>query len=44
MEVKVDVRLAVVKNFNVEDDFTYRDYKKFRSNAHIVPLGEVQQQ
>ena len=44
MEVKVDVRLAVVKDFNVEDDFTYRDYKKFRSDARIVPLGEVQQQ
>jgi len=44
MEVKVDVRLAVVKNFNVQDDFTYRDYKKFRSDARVVPLGEVQQQ
>jgi len=41
--VKVDVRLALLKNFNVEDDITYRDYKKFRTNTKIVPIGEVQQ-
>jgi hypothetical protein len=40
--VKVDVRLALLKNFNVEDDITYRDYKKFRTDTRIVPLGEVQ--
>ena len=44
MAVNVDVRLALVKNFNVAEDVTYRDYKKFRSNARVVPLGEVQQQ
>jgi hypothetical protein len=43
MEVKVDVRLALVKNFNVAEDVTYRDYKKFRSDTRMVPLGEVQQ-
>jgi len=42
--VNVDVRLALVKNFNVAADVTYRDYKKFRSNSRVVPLGEVQQQ
>jgi hypothetical protein len=42
--VKIDVRLALLKNFNVEDDITYRDYKKFRIGTKIVPLGEVQQQ
>jgi len=42
--VNVDVRLALVKNFNVAEDVTYRDYKKFRSNTRVVPLGEVQQQ
>jgi len=41
--VKIDVRLALLKNFNVEDDITYRDYKKFRTNTKIVPIGEVQQ-
>jgi hypothetical protein len=42
IDVKVDVRLALLKNFNVEDDITYRDYKKFRTDTKIVPLGEVQ--
>jgi len=41
--VKIDVRLALLKNFNVEDDITYRDYKKFRTNTKIVPIGEAQQ-
>lgn len=41
--VKIDVRLALVKNFNVEDDITFRDYKKFRAATKIVPVGEVQE-
>jgi len=44
INVKVDVRLALLKNFNVEDDITYRDYKKFRIGTKIVPLGEAQSQ
>ena len=44
ISVKVDVRLALLKNFNVEDDITYRDYKKFRIGTKIVPLGEAQSQ
>ena len=44
MAVKVDVRLALLKNFNVEQDVTFRDYKKFQSNTKIVPLGEVREQ
>ena len=40
--VKIDVRLALLKNFNVEQDITYRDYKKFRTGTRIIPLGEVQ--
>jgi hypothetical protein len=42
--VNVDVRLALVKNFDITEDVTYRDYKKFRSNSRVVPLGEGQQQ
>ena len=42
--VNVDVRLALVKNFDIAEDVTYRDYKKFRSDTRVVPLGEVQQQ
>jgi len=39
--VKVDVRLALLKNFNVEQEQSYRDYKKFRATARIVGVGEV---
>jgi hypothetical protein len=39
--LKVDVRLALLKNFNVEADVTYRDYKKFRIDTKIVPVGEL---
>ncbi len=39
--IKVDVRLALLKNFNVETDVTYRDYKKFRTDTKIVPAEEV---
>jgi hypothetical protein len=42
--LKVDVRLALLKNFNVEADMTYRDYKKFRTDTKIVPVGELQEQ
>jgi hypothetical protein len=44
VNVKVDVRLALLKDFNVEDDITYRDYKKFRTDIKIVPIGELQPQ
>jgi len=40
--VKVDVRVALLKDFNIEDDLTFRDYKKFRTDTKIVPIGEVQ--
>lgn len=42
--VKIDVRVALLKNFNVEADVTYRDYKKFRADTKIVPVGELQEQ
>ncbi len=34
--VHVDVRLALLKNFNVEEDMTYKDYKKFHTASRIV--------
>ena len=40
--VKVDVRLAVVKNFNLDVEQTYRDYKKFGASSKIVGYSEVQ--
>jgi hypothetical protein len=39
MSVNVDVRLALLKDFNVAQDVKYRDYKKFRSDYKIVPIA-----
>jgi hypothetical protein len=39
---KIDVRLALLKNFDVEMEQAYRDYKKFRSSSRIVGVAEVQ--
>lgn len=40
---KVDVRVALFKNFNVDEDVTYRDYKKFHTDTKIVGMGEIQE-
>jgi hypothetical protein len=40
---KIDVRLALLKNFDVNLEQTYRDYKKFRATAKIVSVGEPQE-
>lgn len=42
--LKLDARVALFKGINLNEDVTYRDYKKFRTNTKIVPLGEVQEQ
>ena len=42
--VKVDLRLALLKDLNVEQDVTYRDYKKFRAATKIIPGEEVREQ
>jgi hypothetical protein len=39
--VKLDVRVALLKNFKMDADETYRDYKKFRTSARIVGVQEV---
>jgi len=36
------VRLALLKNFNVDAGQTFCDYKKFRTDAKIVGIGDVQ--
>jgi hypothetical protein len=41
LTVKIDVRLALLKNFNVDVEQTFRDYKKFRATTKIVGVGEV---
>ncbi len=38
--VKVDARLALLKDYNIEVDVTDRDYKKFRTETKIVPIAE----
>src|SRR3984885_15781505 len=40
---KIDVRLGLIKNFDVDLEQTYRDYKKFRATAKIVSVGAVQE-
>jgi hypothetical protein len=41
VDVKIDARVALLKNFNENFDLTYRDYKKFRTDTRIVGVGEV---
>ena len=38
----IGVRLALLKNFNVNEEQTFRDYKKFRTDSKIVGINEVQ--
>ena len=41
VSAKIDVRLALLKNFNADIEQEYRDYKKFRASSKIVSVGEV---
>lgn len=43
VSLKVEARVALLANVNVTEEVTYRDYKKFRTDTKIVPLGEAQQ-
>ncbi len=38
---KIDVRLALLKNFDVGFEQTYSDYKKFRATTKIISGGDV---
>lgn len=40
INLKLSARLALLKNFNVIENVSYRDYKKFRSDTRIVPVPE----
>ena len=44
LSVKLDARLALLKGLKIEDEQTFRDYKKFRTDAKITSVGEVQEQ
>ena len=39
--VHVDVRVALLKNFDVDEDITYRDYRKFHAASKIVGMEEL---
>ena len=42
VDFKIGVRLALLKNFNVDAEQTFRDYKKFRTDSKIVGISEAQ--
>jgi hypothetical protein len=39
--LKLDARLALLKGINLEEDVTFRDYKKFRTDTRILTAGEA---
>jgi hypothetical protein len=41
LAAKVDVRLGLVKNFDVNFEQAFRDYKKFQSSSRVIASGEV---
>jgi hypothetical protein len=40
--LKEDIRFALLKESNVEQDETYREYKKFRATAKILSVEDLQ--
>jgi hypothetical protein len=42
VDLKIDARVALLKGLNISEEVAYRDYKKFRTDTKITPLGEVQ--
>jgi len=42
LSFKLDARVALLKGFRMEDEQTFRDYKKFRTDAKVTGIGEVQ--
>jgi hypothetical protein len=40
--VKIDARLALLKEYNVELEQTFRDYKRFRATTKILAVEDVQ--
>jgi hypothetical protein len=39
--LKVDARVALLKEYNVEQEQTFRDYKKFRATTKILGMKEL---
>lgn len=44
LNFKLDARVALLKGYNIGDEQTFRDYKKFRTATKIVGMGEVKDQ
>jgi hypothetical protein len=42
LTAKVDVRLALLKNFNVDIEQSFRDYKKFRATSRVFAVDDTQ--
>jgi hypothetical protein len=42
LTAKVDVRLALLKNFNVDIEQSFRDYKKFRATTKVYAVEDGQ--
>jgi hypothetical protein len=41
--LKLDARIALLKGLNIDEDITYRDYKKFRTDIKILPWEELKE-
>jgi hypothetical protein len=41
ISVHLDAKLALLKNIDLDEDVTYKDYKKFKSQTRIVGMEEV---
>jgi hypothetical protein len=41
INLKIDARVALLKEFNMGLDIGYRDYKKFRTDTRIISVGEA---
>jgi len=39
--LKIDARVALLKKYNMNQDLTYSEYRKFRTDTKIVGVGEV---
>jgi hypothetical protein len=44
LNFKLNARIALFKGYNEEAERTYRDYRKFRTGARVVGVGEVREQ
>ena len=44
IKFKLDARVALLKGYNIDGEQEYCDYKKYRTSAKIVGMGEVKEQ